>query len=165
MFFMDYLGAITSIISSILAFVGTFLTIFLSVKKVSKDYYNRSITQERIKWLNKMRSDFGIVMAAWNLKQSGTNNYYNPQINKDFYDEKMFEAEKAKAEIISRLKTSKLEDNEFNLSIKVTLYKINFIKEMTMEEMNQMEDEIELMRINMNNMLEAEWEKSKEEAR
>ena len=31
--------------------------------------------------------------------------------------------------------------------------------------MNQMEDEIELMRINMNNMLEAEWEKSKEEAR
>lgn len=96
MFFMDYLGAITSIISSILALVGTFLTIFLSVKKVSKDYYNRSITQERIKWLNKMRSDFGIVMAAWNLKQSGTNNYYNHKLTKIFMMKKCLKQKKQK---------------------------------------------------------------------
>lgn len=158
----EVITGIFSVIVAVIAFFGVFVTAAFSVRTAKKESYNKRVTEERIKWLNTMRSLYGTIIAAWKMKRASVNNYYNPNFDVGFYNKMMFEAEKAKAEFISRLNTSKYDTNQYNFQIKDILQRIDFIKGIDEKYMDDYQKGIELMDFYVNKMLEQEWGRSKE---
>lgn len=154
-----------SLAVALIAFLGVFLTATCTMRSAQRESYNKRVTEERIKWLNTMRSLYGTIMAAWKMKSASVNNYFPPNFDVKFYNEMMFEAEKAKAEFLSRLNTSKYETNQFNFQIKDILERIDFIREVPLNRVEELQKGVELMNVYVNKMLEQEWDRSKEETR
>lgn len=152
-----------TIAAAVISVLGVALTAFISVKNIKKESFNKRVTEERIRWLNKMRELYGIIIAAWNMKKASHNNYFLPNFDTNFYNEKMVEAEKAKAEFISRLNTSTYFGNEYNFFIKKVLMEMKFIE--NIDDFQVFEEKIERMNVYVNKMLENEWKKSKKETK
>ena len=151
---------ISVIIAAIIALAGVALTAFISIYSLNKESYNKRVTEERIRWLNKVREDYSIIMAAYECFASGLSNKNEPRIDKQEYDNRMYEAEKARYDLISRLRTSKYKGNEYNDTIKKILRKMNF----TSGNAYIKPEEKEIFISYMNLMLEQEWDKTKKEA-
>ena len=153
---------IITICSVAVSLVVSVITICVELHKFRKESYNKRVTEERIKWLNKVRDDYSIVMAAYTLK-SGTHNNRECSIDEETYNNRMYEAEKARFDLISSLNTNKEDGNEYNLFLKTVLEDMDFCSNYS-EQLPDKED-IEIFKIYMNKMLEKEWSKSKDESK
>lgn len=163
---IEVVKGVFSIIVALITLTGVFITAIVSVYSLKKESYNKRVTEERIKWLNKRRELYGTIMAAWKLKKEHINNpneYNNSNNFKGFYAKKRFEAERAKAEFISRLNTSTYSGNEYNFYIKEVVQEMNFINEIKENELKELDDKIKKMQVYVNKRLEQEWQRSKEE--
>lgn len=152
----------TNITVALIAFLGTVLTGLITLITFKVELRNKRITAERIAWLNKVREDYSIIMAAYECLIVGNCNEQEPKIDKAEYDKRMFEAEKAKYDLMSRLRTTKFEGNEYNYMLKEILKQMTFsngdIKD------HRLDKNIEKFKTYMNGMLEKEWDKSKKES-
>ena len=153
---------VSIVITSIISIAGIMVPAIIGIFQFKKESYNKRVTEERIRWLNKVREDYSTIMAAYDLKHAGINNYCSPQVDKNYYDQMMFEATQAKYNLISRLNTNKLEGNEYNYYLKDILSKMEFI---ATEKYVFSDEEILLFKEYMNLMLEQEWQKSKKETK
>ena len=160
MILLDVTYDISNVVAAIIALFGVSITAIFSVKGVNREIYNKSVTAERIKWLNKVREDYSIIMAAFEINISGNSNQNEPRIDKNEYDRRMYEAEKARYDLISRLNTSTFDGNEFNYELKSILKKVNFAS----GDVNELKNKKETFMVYMNCMLEQEWQKSKKES-
>lgn len=153
-------------IISLLTLIGTLLLGFVGLiieqRMNRKESFNKRVTEERIKWLNKVRDDYSKIMAALSLKKNSFCNKdsYNDQ---NEYNKNMYEAEIAKYDLISRLNTSTYEGNEYNKDLKDFLLKLSF--SIGTETTLPKDEETKLFMIYMNLMLEKEWQKSKKETK
>ena len=152
---------VTASVTLVCTLVGVIVTAAVSVKNLKKESYNKRVTEERVNWLNKVREDYSIIMGAYELKYAGDHNSEEPSIDKNEYDKKMIEAEQAKYDLISRLRVSAYSGNEYNASLKDILFEMHFVK---YQKRLTPQKEAEFV-MNMNFMLEAEWDKCKKETR
>lgn len=159
----EIINGLFSLGAAFIAFAGVGVTAYVSVRKLKKESYNKRVTEERIRWLNTMRSLYGTIIAGWKMKTAGDNNSQGCKIQKEYYDEKMYEAEKAKAEFISRLNTTTSYGNQYNPFIKSVLEQMDFIKKVDSEKFDELNSAVGKMNKVVNMMLEQEWHKSKEE--
>ena len=101
-------------------------------------------------------------MAAIYLKKTSNCNVDN-FIDTNVYNERMYEGDVAKFDLISRLNTSTFKGNEFNFTLKTFLENVQLSTGVQNEFPN--DDQIEIFMFFMNKMLEQEWQKSKKETR
>ena len=152
---------VAAAIAAVATILGVAITAWVSVRNLKKESYNKRVTEERINWLNRVRADYSVIMCAYELKHAGHNNSDPPGIDKNEYDKRMLEAEKAKYDLISRLRESPYPGNEYNPLLKSILLEMRFIPEQDAFDKEKIAKFISYM----NFMLEAEWDKCKEETR
>ena len=158
-------GITNEIIGLIGALSAAIITAVVGIITFKLESRAKRVTEERVKWLNIVRADYSIIMAAYELKKSSINNFRELKVNKEDYDKIMFEAEKARYDLISRLNTNTYEGNEYNYPIKHVLLKMKFVVAMDFNSDKPMvnNNDIEKLMKYMNLMLEREWNKSKKE--
>lgn len=158
-------GITNEIIGLIGTLTAAIITAVVGIITFKLESRAKRVTEERVKWLNIVRADYSIIMAAYELKKSSINNFRELKVNKEDYDKIMFEAEKARYDLISRLNTNTYEGNEYNYPIKHVLLKMKFVAAMDFNSDKPMvnNNDIEKLMKYMNLMLEREWNKSKKE--
>ena len=68
----------TNITVALIAFLGTVLTGLITLITFNVELRNKRITAERIAWLNKVREDYSIIMAAYECLIVGNCNEQEP---------------------------------------------------------------------------------------
>lgn len=155
-------GQIITLCSVLATLIVGFASLVVEHRLSRKESYNKRVTEERIKWLNKVRDDYSKIMAALTLKNDS---YCNKDlyIDQNEYNNRMYEADVAKYDLISRLNTSTYEGNEYNEILKEFLINLSFST--GSEDKLPKEEKVKLFMTYMNLMLEKEWKKSKKETK
>ena len=148
---------VTAIITAAVTLICVIITAVVSVHNINKESYNKRVTEERIKWLNKVRMDYSIIMAT--IELNCREEMKSCHMNMETYDNRIYMAEMAKYDLISRLNTSKFSGNEYNYILKDILTNTCFA-EGNIDFLKQNKDDFIKY---MNLMLEREWDKSKKE--
>ena len=156
--FIEWSENLTSILVAIIGLFGVILTALFGIHKWKKESYAKRITESRIEWLERVRGDYSIIMAAYETKYATSNNQQSP-VEKDEYNQRMFEAEKARYDLISRLKESPSPSNKYNSVLKEILRKMDYIK--TGNKLSDQEKEQFILYMNF--MLEDVWDECKKE--
>ena len=156
--------AIGEILSGAIAFIGVCVTGIISVTVIKKEIYSKRVIQERIKWLNIFRNHWGDFMSAWEVKRNSVNNRYEPNFDVKSYNELMIKGEKARYYMISMLNTNSIEGNECNFLLKQYLKRMNLVKEIPINELQQRDEKMEEFIECCNRMLEKVWQKAKKES-
>ena len=156
--------AIGEILSGVIAFVGVCITGIISVTVIKKEIYSKRVIQERIKWLNIFKNHWGNFMSAWEVKRNSVNNHYEPNFDVKSYNELMIKGEKARYYMISMLNTNSIEGNECNFLLKQYLKRMNLVKEIPINELQQRDEKMEEFIECCNRMLEKVWQKAKKES-
>ena len=158
--FIDWTENLTSILVAIIGLFGVILTALFGIQKWKKESYAKRITESRIEWLERVRSDYSIIMAAYETKY-GISNNEESRIETNEYEQRMFEAEKARYDLISRLRESPSPSNRYNRTLKELLRKMDFIK--SGKELSDQEKEQFIAKMNF--MLEDVWDECKKETK
>ena len=137
-------GLIGAAIGALVAWVGTLLT----VKFQYKDMYSRTVSSNRMEWINNFREEIGIIVACLKTPASCA---------------EIFEAEKARAKLLTRLNmdTSR-EGNELNAVFSQHLEEIDF---RSVNSQSESAEVTECLIILTRDILEPEWQRVKEEAK
>lgn len=162
---------VVAIISGLIPVIGVSLTAIVSLIVFKRQSWLKTVSESRNHWLNEFREEFSIIVGAIKIIQ--INNYEclfikSPDYTKrteikdrDHFDliKMIYKAEIAKAKLITRLNTNKVEGNEYNFALKRILYDLKFEKEYV--------DKIELEPLQemVDIVLENEWKKIKREAK
>lgn len=133
---------------------------FLSLRFNYKDLYARSVSSNRMEWINNFREEVSIIVAV--LRSPTSERIERKQCHKVCSDttEMIFHAEKARAKLLTRLNmdTSKI-GNEYNKVMVNLLGSLTF-NEISPESEHQADALIDLSR----KILEPEWKRVKKEA-
>lgn len=133
---------VSGIIGGLIGFIASLLTIQFNYKKL----FAETVSKNRMEWINNFREEIGIIISAC-------------KNNNDLPSDKLFEAEKARAKLLTRLNqdVSKA-GNEYNKRFADLLSKIDFNVSATQQLIDEL---IKLTR----NILEPEWQRVKIEAK
>lgn len=156
--------AIGDVLSAIIAFVGVCITGIISVIAIKREIYSKRVIQERIKWLNTFRNYWSDFMSAWETKRNSVNNRYAPNFDVKDYNDLMIKGEKARYYMISMLNTNTVKGNECNYLLKEYLKRMNLIKEIPINELENFDLEMNDLIECCNRMLEKVWQKAKKES-
>lgn len=143
---------LSEILSGVLgAIIGAAVS-FLTLRYNYRDLYARSISKNRMDWINNFREEVSIIIAT--LKTSATKNQKDIGINY------LFNAEKARTKLLTRLNMDiSKTGNEYNKVMADMLAEIDFSLPCQSID-HYMERLIDLSR----KILEPEWRRVKQEA-
>lgn len=156
--------AVGDVLSAIIAFAGVCITGIISVIAIKREIYSKRVIQERIKWLNTFRNYWSDFMSAWETKRNSVNNRYAPNFDVKDYNDLMIKGEKARYYMISMLNTNTVKGNECNYLLKDYLKRMNLIKEIPINELENFDSEMNDLLECCNRMLEKVWQKAKKES-
>lgn len=144
------------VVSLIVGILGAFITsvgLFLTTKFNYRDLYSKSVSSSRMDWINNFREEISTIIAA--LKMS-----IDEEDLTDAGAKYLFEAEKARAKLLTRLNmdTSRI-GNEYNEAMATLLNEIDFKSSCATHE-DRTDVLIDLTR----KILEPEWVRVKQEA-
>lgn len=138
---------IASIIGAVVGFGSGYLTLRLGYK----DLYARTVSTNRMDWINNFREEISIVIAG--IRCKGRN-------SEGTVDDIIYQAEKARAKLLTRLNMNIARiGNEYNAVMNDVLNKIDF-SNTSISDQKYIETLIGLSR----KILEPEWRRVKQEA-
>lgn len=144
---------INEILSGVLGAILGAMISFLTLRYNYRDLYARNISANRMEWINNFREEVSIIIATLKREKS-------KHANKSYDEGYIFEAEKARAKLLTRLNgdTSK-SGNEFNKAMTDILNQLNFEDPCINSEI-----QIRALIVLSRKILEPEWKRVKDEA-
>lgn len=139
--------------------LGIILTALITLTVLKHENWVKAVSSSRNHWLNEFRNEASIVVGTINMIKNYVETTTKDEKKVSLTHNLIYEAEVAKAKLITRLNTNKIKGNEYNMVLKNELSNIIF-KERYLKNYNVVAF-LELINI----ILEIEWKKVKRESK